>query len=171
MSTNLEFINRYTAVPGVAYLETPDLFSAAYDVYWYTITKFSISADEVYELKLLDSSNSVIEADYDWVSLQLKSNTSFVESKNTNRPKVDFMSELDGDLEKNTGLSGYIYNPYLSSSYTYGNIQSSGMDGTNLFGSKNVWRHGSAVQINGVRFAPQSPKTINQLEVNMYGVK
>ena len=45
MSTNLEFINRYTAVPGVAYLETPDLFSATYDVYWYTITKFSISAD------------------------------------------------------------------------------------------------------------------------------
>ena len=60
MSTNLAFINRYTAESGVAYVETPDLFSATYDVYWYTITKFSISADEVFELKLLDSSNSVI---------------------------------------------------------------------------------------------------------------
>ena len=171
MPTNLEFITQLTAGSGVSYLDTPDLFSANYDVYFFTITEFDVSADEVFELKLLNSSNSVIESNYYWASLQLKGNTSFNEAENHNRPKIDFIAELDGDIEKNTGISGYIYNPYTSSTYTFGTVQASGMDGSNLFGAKGIWSHQNAEQINGLRIAPQSPVTINNLVVNFYGVK
>ena len=171
MATNLQFIKKFTASSGVSYLDTPDLFTAAYDVYFWTITKFNVSADEVFEMKLLDSSNSVIESNYYWSSLQLKSNTSFNEAENHNRPKIDFMAELDGDDEKNIGFSGYIYNPYTSSSYTFGITQSSSMDGSNLFGSKGFWMHKNAEQINGLRIGPQFPVTINTLEVSFFGVK
>ena len=171
MAGSLEFISQLSASGGVSYLDTPNLFSADYDVYFFTISELDVSADEVFELKLLDSSNSVIETNYYWASLQLKSNTSFVEAKNTNRPKIDFIAELDGDSEKNTGISGYIYNPYSSSSYTFGAVQASGMDGSNLFGAKGIWVHQNAEQINGLRLAPQFPVTINSLVVNFYGVK
>ena len=171
MPTNLEFITQLTAGSGVSYLDTPDLFSANYDVYFFTITEFDVSADEVFELKLLNSSNSVIESNYYWSSLQLKSNTSFNEAENHNRPKIDFMAELDGDDEKNIGFSGYIFNPYTSSTYTYGNVQASGMDGSNLFGAKGMWQHQNAEQINGLRLAAQFPVTISTLEVSFFGVK
>jgi hypothetical protein len=171
MATNLQFIKKFTASSGVSYLDTPDLFTASYDVYFWTITKFDVSADEVFEMKLLDSSNSVIESNYYWASLQLKSNTSFNEANNTNRPKIDFIAELDGDSEKCIGVSGYVYNPNDSSSYTYGTVQSSSMDGTNLFGSKGMWSHQNAEQINGLRLAAQFPVTISTLEVSFFGVK
>ena len=171
MPTNLEFITQLTAGSGVSYLDTPDLFTATYDVYYWTITKFNVSGDEVFEMKLLDSSNSVIESNYYWSSLQLKSNTSFNEAENHNRPKIDFMAELDGDDEKNIGFSGYIFNPYTSSTYTYGNVQASGMDGSNLFGAKGMWQHQNAEQINGLRLAAQFPVTISTLEVSFFGVK
>ena len=170
MATNLQFIKKFTASSGVSYLDTPDLFTASYDVYFWTITKFNVSGDEVFEMKLLDSSNSVIESNYYWSSLQLKSNTSFNEAENHNRPKIDFMAELDGDNEKNIGFSGYIFNPYTSSTWTMGSVQSSSMDGSNLFGSKGIWSHQNAEQINGLRLAAQFPVTISNLEANFYGV-
>ena len=170
MATNLQFIKKFTASSGVSYLDTPDLFTASYDVYFWTITKFNVSGDEVFEMKLLDSSNSVIESNYYWSSLQLKSNTSFNEAENHNRPKIDFMAELDGDNEKNIGFSGYIFNPYTSSTWTMGSVQSSSMDGSNLFGSKGIWSHQNAEQINGLRLAAQWPVTISNLEANFYGV-
>ena len=170
MASNLQFIKKFTAY-NVSYLDTPDLFTPDYDVYFWTITRFNVRGDEVFEMKLLDSSNSVIESNYYWASLQLKSNTSFNNSENHNRPKIDFIAELDGDDEKNIGLSGYVFKPYTSSTYTYGNVQSSGMDGSNLFGSKGIWSHQNAQQINGLRLAPQFPVTISNLEVNFYGVK
>ena len=171
MADSLTFISKTTASSGVSYLDTPDLFSANYDVYFFTITEFDVSADEVFELKLLNSSNSVIESNYYWASLQLKGNTSFNEAENHNRPKIDFMAELDGDDEKNIGFSGYIFNPYTSSTYTYGNVQASGMDGSNLFGAKGMWQHQNAEQINGLRLAAQFPVTISTLEVSFFGVK
>ena len=102
--------------------------------------------------------------------MQLKSNTSFNEAENHNRPKIDFMAELDGDNEKNIGFSGYIFNPYTSSTWTMGSVQSSSMDGSNLFGSKGIWSHQNAEQINGLRLAAQFPVTISNLEANFYGV-
>jgi len=171
MATNLEFITQLTAIPGVSYLDTPNLFSADYDVYFWTVSVFDVSADEVFEMKLLDSSNSVIESNYYWASLQMKSNTSFNPAENHNRPKIDFIAELDGDFEKTIGFSGYIFNPYTSSTYTTGNTLSSSMDGTNLFGAKGIWLHQNAEQINGLRIAAQSPVTISNLVVNFYGVK
>ena len=169
MASNLQFIKKFTAY-NVSYLDTPDLFTPDYDVYFWTITRFNVSGDEVFEMKLLDSSNSVIESNYYWSSLQLKSNTSFNEAENHNRPKIDFMAELDGDNEKNIGFSGYIFNPYTSSTWTMGSVQSSSMDGSNLFGSKGIWSHQNAEQINGLRLAAQFPVTISNLEANFYGV-
>ena len=90
MATNLEFITQLTSSSGVSYLDTPNLFSADYDVYFWTITVFDVSADEVFEMKLLDSSNSAIATNYYWSSLQMKSNTGFNEAENHNRPKIDF---------------------------------------------------------------------------------
>ena len=171
MAGSLEFISKVTASSGVSFLDTPDLFTADYDIYFFQITNFNVSADEVFELKFLNSSNAVIESNYDWSSLQLKSNTSFAEQRNVNRPKIDFISELDADDEKNTGISGYIFNPYLSSSYTFGIVQSSGMDSSNLMGSKGIFIHRNAEQINGLRLAPQAPVTITSLVVNFYGLK
>ena len=171
MASNLQFIKKFTASSGVSYLDTPDLFTATYDVYYWTITKFNVSADEVFEMKLLDSSNSLIDTNYYWASLQMNSNTGFGDADNTNRPKIDFLSELDGDDEKNTGISGYIFNPYSSSTYTQGIIQSSNMDGSNLFGAKGMWQHQNAEQINGLRLAAQFPVTISTLEVSFFGVK
>ena len=59
MATSLQFIKQVTASSGVSFLDTPDLFSADYDVYFFQITDFNVSADEVFELKFLNSSNDV----------------------------------------------------------------------------------------------------------------
>ena len=70
MASNLQFIKKFTASSGVSYLDTPDLFTASYNVFFWTITKFNVSGDEVFEMKLLDSSNSLIDTNYYWASLQ-----------------------------------------------------------------------------------------------------
>jgi len=172
MATNLEFIKSASGT-GVTFIDVTDLFSADYDVYFWTVTKADVSGIDNMEIYVLDSTNTVItDSEYDWASLNMFANTSFTESKNTNRPKVDFYGKYSATASKNTGVSGYIFNPYNSSSYTFGTIQVSGWDDGqgSLRGNKSIWVHKNAEQINGIRLSAQG-KTFSPIEVSIFGVK
>ena len=85
MAGNLEFIKSASGT-SVSSLVVTDCFNATYDVYLITI-KSDSSADTEMRFRFLDSSNIVINsASYDYSSLNMFSNTSFTENKNTNQP-------------------------------------------------------------------------------------
>ena len=168
---NLELINSFTGT-GVTFLDTPNLFSADYDVYYWSVTKATVSGEDNMEILVLDSSNTVItDSEYDWASLEMNAGASFGEAKNTNRAKVDSYGRYSATSSKNLGVSGYIFNPYNSSSYTFGTIQTAGWYDTGNYarGTKQIWVHKSAEQINGIRLSAQG-KTFSPITVTIYGL-
>ena len=172
MATNLEFIKSASGT-GVTFIDVTDLFSTDYDVYFWTVTKADVSGSDNMEINVLDSTNTVItDLEYDWAQLSMYANVAFVEQKNTNRPKVDTYGRYSATASKNTGVSGYIFNPYNSSSYTFGTVQTSAWDdgGNCLRGAKTIWVHKVAEQINGIRLSAQG-KTFSPIEVSIFGVK
>jgi len=171
MATNLQFIKSASG-SGVSSLSVTDCFSAEYDVYQATIDIDNCTSGGNWSfLRFIDSGGSVISAsEYDYASLSLFSYASFGEEKGTSQTEISRIQFV-----KNTGKGGNtllnIFNPNDSSSYTFTQHQSSSSESSpnQMFASKVIGVHKSAEQITG--FSIGLSLTINNIEINVYGVK
>ena len=173
MATNLQFIKSVSGT-SVGTLDVTGIFSANYDVYQITITKMEQTANGWNEMRFLDSGGSVIsDSEYDYAVLELKSNTSYSETRTTGANAIETIMYSGTGSAVAGGLSMYIYNPYDSSSYTFLTMQSNGFrDGTGQYGSKQISVHKSAEQLSGVHFiSGGSGSVFTTLDVSVYGVK
>lgn len=169
MATNLEFIKSASGT-SVSSLSVTDCFSADYDVYYIDFVDLDLSSAQNLQPRLIDNTSTVITGnEYDYASLLMRSYGAFSEEKTTNATVLGFVS-YDSSVN-GQGTSLYIYNPYDSSSYTFIQWQSSSHSiTTGGLGRKGIAVHKSAEQITGINFIPFSG-TINNLTVNVYGVK
>jgi len=170
MATNLQFIKSASGT-SVSSLSVTDCFSANYDVYFVQVAKSLNSAEVNLDIRFIDSGGSIIaDSEYDYATLQLNSNTTFGERRNTGQTKISRLVSYGGDEQK-TGGTGYtyVYNPYDSSSYTFTQGASQSIEGVTFLGDKQIGVHKSAEQITGIALIPTSGTTT--LIINVYGVK
>jgi hypothetical protein len=113
--SNLRLINE-TSFSSVATVDVTDVFSADFDIY-----KITLGTGANYGfLKFINSAGSITtDNSYDTARLNLKTNTTFTETRVTNQTVGWYMFS---ELQSSTGGGNtiWIFNPYSSSSYTFG---------------------------------------------------
>ena len=170
MGASTKFIKSASGT-SVSSLSVTDCFSADYDVYFVEVAKSLNSVEANLDIRFIDSGGSIIaDSEYDYATLQLNSNTSFGERRSTGNTKISRLVVFGGDEQKTGGTGyAYVYNPYDSSSYTFTQGASQGIQGTTFQGDKQIGVHKSAEQITGIAIIPSGGTTT--LIINVYGVK
>ena len=169
MATNLQFIKSASGID-VASLSVTNCFSANYDVYQITVRQDTASGNGV-KTQLIDSGGSVVtSSDYDYALYSMRSGTSFSDADRTT--STDSMRLLYQGTN-DSGATMYIYNPFSSSSYTFGQSQQSlyyGGAGIQLMGIKAISVLKLTTSCTGIKFTPISPN-FTDINVSVYGVK
>ena len=166
---NLEFIKSASG-SSVSSLSVTDCFSASYDVYQLTVRQDTAAGNGV-KTQLIDSGGSTITtSNYDYAVYSMKSNTSFSDAdRTTNTDSMRLLYQGTND----SGAIMYIYNPFSSSSYTFGQSQQSlyyGGAGIPLMGIKAISVLKLTTSCTGIKFTPISPN-FTDIAVSVYGVK
>jgi len=113
--SNLRLINE-TTFSSVSTVDVTDVFSADFDIYKITLGTGALNG----YLQFINSAGSLVtDSNYDTARLNLQTNTSFSETRVTNQTVGLFMFS---ELATSTGGGNtiYIFNPFSSSSYTFG---------------------------------------------------
>ena len=119
--SNLRLINETTNSADVSSITVNDVFSADFDIYYFTINNI-LSADsneDVLGIRLVNTSGSADSgSNYDRALLVMYTFQAFAEAKSTG---ITYMNTINiGDsTESPSALNGYFFNPYNSSSYTF----------------------------------------------------
>jgi len=171
MAGNLEFITQVTGGSGASTFSIDNVFSDNYDVYYASFDVGTGSTGTSSELRLLDSSGTVISAsEYDMARLGMPTNTSFSENRFTSANSISQFN-----YSYSTGIGGgnavYFFNPYDSASYTFILNQGSFWNGSNGFGTKQIGVHKSAETIRGFHLLRTSGTWTADTTISVYGVK
>ena len=129
--SNLRLINETSALGGTNSVDVNNVFSADYDIYKITITNASSATQQdnnTMSLRLINSSGSTISSsNYDKAIQYMRGfSATYLELKNTN---ADNMQAIYYDIASSNGNANatiYLFNPFLSSSYTFGIFQIAG---------------------------------------------
>jgi hypothetical protein len=175
MSTNLELIKTTIMTDNVQTVNITNVFSNKYDVYMIKgsnmIGKNSTATGV--NLRLINSSDSVLSSDYDFAQLTLKGEASFSEGRSTTATRLENVFGGLDDSGQSAGNVAYIYNPFSSSLYTFCQWQSSSMPGGNLRGHKGIGVLHTTASITGfqVELNESASRFSGEGKVSVYGVK
>jgi hypothetical protein len=123
--SNLRLIDETTISSAVSAVNITDVFSDDYDIYKITASGMSTAGSTTYcHLKLINSAGGVLtDSNYDWAFLALKDNTGGGESISQNNGYwSEFFGDADGGAEGSMAAN-YIFNPFSSTAYTFGLMQ------------------------------------------------
>ena len=123
--SNLRLLNETTA-SSVSSVDVTDVFSADFDIYKITgVGNFTTGNGKIYA-RFINSSGSVItSSNYDWAVLSMESGSSFNQIRSTNDSSLNRIVYSNNGAD--FGFTTYIFNPYSSSSYSFGLWQSQGV--------------------------------------------
>tara|TARA_B100000214_G_scaffold250323_1_gene183951 strand:+ start:1702 stop:2217 length:516 start_codon:yes stop_codon:yes gene_type:complete len=167
--SNLRLLNETTVSSGVAQVNITDVFTADFEIYKITYEGTSASACSV-ELKLINSSGSVISSsNYDNAHLSMTSHTSFTESRGTNQAFMDNFFAINSHT---SGVAtGYLFNPFSSSSYTFGLFQGDSHNTTpQLWSAKGISVLKQLSSCTGFQVFPNSAN-LNSAKIRTYGLR
>jgi len=168
MATNLQFIKSASATD-VSSLQITDCFNANYDVYQVVLDNDNSGNNDLY-IRVINNSGTVIStgSKYDYANLEMNSNASFGENKNT-----DF-NEFRGigyQALAGSATVAYFYNPYDSSSYTFATSQTASFyQSGQMRGGKSIGVYHNADTITGLEINEVS-SDFTYIKVSVYGVK
>lgn len=171
--SNLRLINETTVSSTVSSVNIENVFTDDFDIYKITSNGFELTSNggANIDLRLINSSGSVISTNYALAILNLKSNASFSEgNRSTNNDKVQFYFGRAGASGETTGSVGYIFNPTNSSSYTFGVFQ-------NFYDNNNISPEGSKgilalTQTNSITgFQAFCSSNFNEGTIRTYGLR
>ena len=170
MSTNLQFINSVTVSGVTSTVSLDNVFSDNYDVYKLVITDYIPASSENLSFRLLDSSGSALsDSYYDVATFILRNNASFGQVRVTGTTMWTYGGYVLNSNTQGFGLEMYIYNPYSSSSFTFGNLTS--VNGASAdMGNKNIYLYKQATSTRGLQFSAVGGNLKN-LKASIYGVK
>jgi hypothetical protein len=122
----LRLINETVTSSDVSSLTVDNVFSADFDIYYFTINNI-LSADtneNVLGIRMVNTSGSADSgSNYDRALLVMYTFQAFTEAKSTG---ITYMNTVNigNSTQSPSGLNGYFFNPYSSSSYTFNIWQS-----------------------------------------------
>lgn len=134
--SNLRLINETEITSAVNGVSITDVFSSDFDIYKVTfndLTNDTTSANVV--LRFINSSGSIVTAsNYDWAFMDMGGGITFGEYRATNSASLgntDAWVVSTSTTPNSSSAVMYVYNPFSSSSYSFANLQSSGLILTN----------------------------------------
>ena len=150
----LRLINETVADTSTTSMNILDVFSADFDIYKIVSTLHFITNDNDIYIRYIDNSNTVISSsNYDTASVMLRSANGWLERPIT-RVNINYggyFTLTDGD--EGGGTVEYVFNPFSSSSYTFGLNQSSAyLQGVGLYGLKSIRVLKQTKSITGLNF-------------------
>ena len=169
----LRLINETLVTSAVNTVSVTDVFSADFDIYKVTCENFSNSTGaQNIDLKFINSSGSVItSSEYDWAYLRLNDYTTFTEARNTNETNWEnFWGKDDSASGETQNVVAYFFNPYSSSSYTFGLVQSSNSLNGQLQGIKGIGVLTETSSVTGFQIAFNSYAS-NNGKIRTYGLR
>jgi hypothetical protein len=113
-----------TSGTNVSSVSITDVFNADFDIYMFTCSQDTAAGNGIY-FRLINSAGSVISSNYNYATLQLRSDGAFIENRSTNATYMDSLFQPTADA----GNVIYFFNPFSSSSYTFTLGQQSGYYG------------------------------------------
>ena len=133
--SNLRLINETEITSAVNGVSITDVFSSDFDIYKVTFNDLSndtTSANIV--LRFINSSGSIVTAsNYNWAFMDMGGSITFGEYRATNSASLGntdaWVVSTAVDPYSSSAVM-YVYNPFSSSSYSFANLQSSGMIST-----------------------------------------
>ena len=178
MATNLQFLRQYTINNTVTSAwnigtTTDKAFTTDYDVYFATLRMDgSTTNSESIQCRLIDASGNVISgAEYDNASLQMFAHATFGEEKGSGETSIQDIWGTYDKTPEGLGANVYIYNPAVSSSYTFLQGSSTNAFNGNFKGHKSISLHKVAEEIIGLQFFVTNTDYFLNAEFNIYGVK
>ena len=170
MAGSLELTKFVEVTSATANVDITNCFNSNYDVYKIIFTDATSSFDGASNnVRFINSSDSVVSSsDYDYAYLRLRGDSAFNEIKNTGQNKL---LEAGGGISNTEGIGVvmYVYNPYSSSSYTYVQMQSAFMSGTQDRNYKYIGALKTTASITGIRFLNADGNTTTA-KISVYGV-
>ena len=126
--SNLRLIDDTTS-SGVTTVSITDVFSSDFDIYKIVATGYQQTSgtSNRARLRFINTSGSVISANYDHCSLAMESfaTGAYPEVKEVNVSYIDFVLFDNGQAGAESNGVWYIFNPFSSSSYSFVNFQES----------------------------------------------
>ena len=172
MATNLEFINSFEITSSTSAFNCDNIFSADYDVYEIYIRNLATvgTLETSLYFRFIDSGGSVINGTtYDYAYLNMKANTSFLESRSTTASFIR-VGSFDRPPEGSNGKF-VIYNPYDSSSYTFLQAQASVRAAGIFVGYKAIGVEHTAQSVRGIQILEPNVRPFDEGNISVYGVK
>ena len=174
--SNLRLINETTVSSAVSNVNVTDVFSTDFDIYIIVGDNFSTASTTATEsyLRFINSSGSVISADYNFASWYMPADTGFSEIRNSNTSDTTKIHYASGNPDQAPDVAGcvlYIFNPYSSSSYTF-NIgqQSSHYSNPRYLASKGIGILKQTNTITGFQFMFPS-SDVSSGVIKTYGLR
>jgi hypothetical protein len=171
--SNLRLINETEITSSVESINITNVFSADFDIYKITITDISTTGTDPtgLDLRFINTSGSVITAsNYDDVFLSMKGETTFSEIRETNADSFDNFFGIPDQSPEGIGSVAYIFNPYSSSSYTFGISQSSSRT-TNFRSYKNIGVLKQTASMSGFQVLSTESRALNSGFIRTYGLR
>jgi len=175
MAGSLELISTTTMTDDVQTVNITNVFSDKYDVYMIKGSNMlgKNSTATGVNLRLINSSDSVLSSNYDFAQLTLKGEASFSEGRSTTATRLENVFGGLDDSGQSQGNVAYIYNPFSSSSYTFCQWQSASTPSGNLRGHKGIGVLHTTASITGfqVELNESASRFSGNGKVSVYGVK
>jgi len=174
MAGSLELIKSETLSGSVANVSITDVFSDKYNVYKITMNDFSTASSTATEtiLRFINSSGSVVSADYKYSSSYMPADTGFSEiiSSAVSTTEIRYaMGTLDDSPQGGSAVH-YIFNPFTSS-YTYNTNQSSSFySNPRSLANKGIGVLETTASITGFQIVFEVSNA-NAGKISVYGVK
>ena len=174
MSTNLQFIKQVLVSNTTSTINVDEVFSAKYKNYMLQIPKIQNISNDYLACRLLKTSDGSADTttNYDIASIFYSQvGTHFVTGKSTNQTSWDdALALISGTTHSHLygGLNMYIYNPF-ENDHTFVSSQYAGyyVGGVYPIGGRAIAQHHLDQSHSGIQFL----LNVNQMEVNVYGVK
>ena len=171
MASNLEFISSIkNTTENVTTVSFDNIFSDKYDVYYLTVTGFEPATAEELAFRLINSSGSALTgSNYTSPSYTLQTGGSFSEVRDVNQDKWRYGGYQPASASTGFGLSMIIYSPFVSSTYTFAELQSV-QSANQYIGRTNIYSYGVAESTRGIIFTNNGNFNMDLLKASVYGI-
>ena len=174
MSGNLRLIKTQTMTDNVQSVDITNVFSADYDVYMIRGSNFigKNSTATGLNLRLINSSDSVITSGYTYAQHSLKGNASYGKGNSTTSTFIDNVFGSLDDGGQSSGSIAYIFNPF-NTRYTMVISQNSSIPSGDFRQYKGVAVYPQTTSITGIQayLNESASRFSGQGKVSVYGVQ
>lgn len=168
--SNLRLINETTAT-SVSSISVTDVFSADFDIYKIIIKNVDTTFENYHYARLINSSGSIVTASvYDYATQYMRSYNTFIASTVVTDDEFTRFGVQDTGAEDGGTTVAYIFNPYLSSTYTHFINQHSAQGSLGTVGLKGLGQLRENSSITGIQFYPAGGN-YDTVTVQVFGIR